>query len=409
MSISRIAVEQLRKKWILISPQLDERSRRVWAGIEASAYGHGGITLVHRATGLSRLTIKKGQTESLQKVPVVTLERVRAKGGGRKRKTEVWPELVEQIEEIVTPFTKGDPMSPLKWTSKSTYRIAEELAARGHKIDPGTVGTILKQQGYSLQLNRKEKQGGDQHEDRDAQFQHINSRVVDQIAEGGPAISVDTKKKELVGNYRNGGREYHPKGEAPEVNAHDFPDKELGKVAPYGVYDISVNEGWVSVGVSSDTAKFAVNTIREWWYKMGQALYQGSKRLLITADGGGSNSSRSRLWKIALQELADELQMTIEVGHLPPGTSKWNKIEHKMFCFISQTWRGKPLVTKQAIVQLIAHTTTRSGLKIMSALDERTYEKGIKVSDAEIAEVNLVKNEFQGKWNYSIKPNTRKE
>ena len=297
MGISKIDVDRLREKWLLISLRLDERSRRVWAGVEASAYGFGGITLVHRATGLNRLTIKKGQVESLEKVPVVAMERVRAKGGGRKRKTEDWPELVQQIEAIVTPFTntKGDPMSPLKWTSKSTYRIAEELATQGYKIDPGTVGTILKQQGYSLQLNRKEKEGGDQHEHRDAQFKHINSRVVAQIAAGGPAISVDTKKKELVGNYRNGGREYHPKGEAPKVNVHDFEDKELGKVAPYGVYDINVNEGWVSVGVSSDTAKFAVNTIREWWYKMGEAIYKGSRRLLITADGGGSNSSRSRL------------------------------------------------------------------------------------------------------------------
>jgi hypothetical protein len=338
----------------------------------------------------------------------VPLERVRAAGGGRKQKKEDWPDLVDQIEELVQPFTKGDPMCPLKWTSKSTYKLAEELNERGYPIHPVTVGTILKQQGYSLQLNRKEKEGG-QHEDRDDQFKFINDRVTQQIALGGAALSVDTKKKELVGNFRNGGQEYHPKGDAEKVNMHDFPDKTLGKAAPYGVYDIKVNEGWVSVGVSSDTAAFAVNTIREWWYKMGREIYQGTKHLLITADGGGSNSSRSRLWKVELQKLATELGMTIEVCHLPPGTSKWNKIEHKMFCFISQNWRGKPLITVQAIVQLIAHTTTRSGLRIMSALDERTYEKGIKVSDSEMGELNLIRNEFHGDWNYSISPNTTDE
>jgi hypothetical protein len=408
MVIPKQDIENFRVKWKLISPQLDERSRRIWAGVEALAYGYGGIMLVHLATGISRRTIKKGQVESLQENPRVPLERVRAAGGGRKQKKEDWPDLVDQIEKLVQPFTKGDPMCPLKWTSKSTYKLAEELNERGYPIHPVTVGTILKQQGYSLQLNRKEKEGG-QHEDRDDQFKFINDRVTQQIALGGAALSVDTKKKELVGNFRNGGQEYHLKGDAEQVNMHDFPDKKSGKAAPYGVYDINVNEGWVSVGVSSDTAAFAVNTIREWWNKMGREIYQGTKHLLITADGGGSNSSRSRLWKVELQKLATELGMTIEVCHLPPGTSKWNKIEHKMFCFISQNWRGKPLITVQAIVQLIAHTTTRSGLRIMSALDERTYEKGIKVTESEMGELNLIRNEFHGDWNYSISPNTTDE
>lgn len=404
MKIPPTQIESLRAKWKLICPQLDERSKRIWAGIEATAFGYGGVTLVHRATGLSRKTISQGQVESQLATPAVSLNRVRAAGGGRKQKRKEWPELMEQIEQLVAPFTKGDPMSPLKWTSKSTYRIAEELARQGYVLTANPVGRLLKQEGYSLQLNRKEKESG-QHEDRDAQFRFINARVMDQIGANQAAISVDTKKKELVGDFKNGGREYHPKGAAPAVNVHDFEDKELGKVAPYGVYDINVNEGWVSVGISSDTATFAVNAIREWWYKMGKKIYAGTQQLLITADGGGSNSSRSRLWKIELQGLANELGMTIEVCHLPPGTSKWNKIEHKMFCFISQNWRGKPLITQQAIVQLIAHTTTRSGLKIQSALDERTYATGIKITEAQMKEINLIKNEFHGEWNYTISPN----
>ena len=405
MAITQTEIDKLRRKWELVSPQLDERSRRIWAGVEALSYGYGGVQLLHLATGMSCTTIRKGRQESQRSTPAVALQRVRARGGGRRRKVDESPGLVEQIERLVQPHTKGDPMNPLRWTSKSTHRIARELAEQeGVQIHPGTVGSILKSQGYSLQLNRKEKEGG-QHQDRDAQFRHINARVHAQIESGGAAISVDTKKKELVGAFKNGGREYHPKGEAPVVNVHDFVDKQRGKVAPYGVYDMEVNEGWVSVGVSSDTAAFAVNTIREWWYKMGRKRYGKTKRLLITADGGGSNSSRSRLWKIELQKLANELAMTIDVSHLPPGTSKWNRIEHKMFCFISQNWRGKPLITQQAIVQLIANTTTQSGLKIMSALDERAYQTGIKVSDAELATVNIVRDTFHGEWNYSISPN----
>jgi len=403
MKILQTEVERIRRKWELVSIQLDERSRRIWAGVEALSYGYGGIKLVHLATGMSEHTIRRGKAESQNPKPEVTLDRVRAEGGGRKSKVDENPALLEQIEDLIQPHTKGDPMSPLRWTSKSTYRIAAELEQKGCPIHPDTVGNILKAQDYSLQLNRKEKESK-QHEDRDAQFHHINERVKSQIESGRAAISVDTKKKELVGAFKNGGREYHPKGEAPRVNVHDFPDKKLGKVAPYGVYDIDVNEGWVSVGVSHDTAAFAVNTIREWWYNMGCERYQNTDRLLITADSGGSNSSRSRLWKVELQKLANELNMIIEVSHLPPGTSKWNKIEHKMFCFISKNWRGTPLITKQAVVQLIANTTTKSGLKIMSALDEREYQKGIKISDKEVESVNIKPNDFHGEWNYSIFP-----
>ncbi|WP_420458006.1 ISAzo13 family transposase [Neolewinella sp.] len=406
MKITPAAIEGMREKWRLIAPQLDERSRRVWAGVEALAYGHGGVTLLHLATGMSRLTISKGKVESQQLAPTLGLHRMRAKGGGRKLKTEQYPDLAAQLEGLIQPHTKGDPMGPLRWTSKSTYRIATQLGELGYSIHPGTVGSMLRKQGYSLQLNVKEKEGKE-HGDRDAQFRFINERVSAQLASGGATISVDTKKKELVGNYKNGGREYHAQGEAPRVNVHDFADQELGKAAPYGVYDVRVNQGWVSVGVSSDTATFAVNSIREWWYKMGRQLYQGMPHLLITADGGGSNSSRSRLWKVELQGLANELGMSIGVSHLPPGTSKWNKIEHKMFCFISQNWRGKPLITLQTIVQLIAHTTTRQGLKIMSALDEREYAKGVKVSDAEMAALNLTRDDFHGEWNYTISPNSK--
>lgn len=406
MAISEEKIDRVRQKWKLVSIQLDERSRRIWAGVEAFSFGHGGVRLVHLATGMSPDTIRRGRTEARQDVPEVSLSRVRAKGGGRKLKSVEQPDLIEQIENLVQPFTKGDPENPLKWTSKSTYKISVELSNQGIKVGPKTVGHILKKQGYSLQLNRKEKEGKG-HEDRDAQFQHINNRVKNQIASGNPAISVDTKKKELVGDFKNGGKEYHAKGAAPKVNTHDFPDKNLGKVAPYGVYDIDVNEGWVSVGISKDTAKFAVNTIREWWYKMGKDRYQTCNRLLITADGGGSNSSRSRLWKLELQQLANELNKTIEVCHFPPGTSKWNKIEHKMFSFISKNWRGKPLITQQAIVQLIAGTTTTSGLQIMSALDEREYETGIKVTDEQMNSIKITSNKFQGNWNYCISPNNK--
>lgn len=393
---------KLMEKWKILQPLLNERSKRVWAATEADALGYGGISLLSRVTGLRRKTISKGITEIKSEQGQTTT--IRHPGGGRKSKQQIYPDLVEQLEHLVDSHTKGDPMSPLRWTSKSTYKLAAELRSQGYKLKSRTVGRILKEQGYSLQLNRKEKEGTN-HPDRDGQFRFINKQVTSFIKLGKAAISVDTKKKENIGNYKNTGVEYHKKGQAPHVKVHDFKDKKLGKVAPYGIYDIGINKGWVSVGISSDTAQFAVNSIRRWWYEMGQDLYSHTSEILITADGGGSNSSSSRLWKIELQNLSNELNKSIQVCHFPPGTSKWNKIEHKMFCFISQNWRGRPLISRQTVVQLISNTTTKSGLIIKAALDENEYKTGIKVSDDELAKVNLDKNEFHGKWNYSIHTN----
>jgi len=394
-------LQGLKEKWKIMYPLLNERSRRVWAGMEAERIGWGGLTLLEKATGLTRKTILKGIKETKQVIE--TDKGIRKQGGGRKKKKEKFPDLVKELDKLLEPHTKGDPMSPLRWTSKSTYKLSEELKRRGYKVSPNTVGALLKEQDYSLQLNRKEKEGAHTQE-RDGQFKFINKKVNSFIRSGKAAISVDTKKKENIGDYKNPGQEYHKKGEAPRVKVHDFIDKELGKVAPYGVYDMAENKGWASVGISSDTAKFAVNSIRSWWYKMGRSIYKDTKELLITADGGGSNSSRSRLWKVELQELANEIDKTIHVCHFPPGTSKWNKIEHKMFCFITKNWRGKPLVSRQAVVQLIKNTTTKTGLKIETSLDENHYETGIKVSDLELGKVNLIKDSFQEKWNYRIVP-----
>lgn len=395
-------LKELKQKWDIISPLLDERSKRVWAGMEAQRIGWGGLTLLEKATGLTRKTISKGIKE--QGAAVQKGQQLRKAGGGRKRKQETQPGIAEQLELLVQPYTKGDPARPLRWTSKSTYKLAEELKSNGYEVSPNTVGRLLKEQEYSLQLNRKEKEGKG-HEERDAQFQFINDKASRFMLAGKAAISVDTKKKENIGNYKNGGREYHKKGAAPKVNVHDFKDKELGKAAPYGIYDIAINKGWVSVGISSDTAEFAVNSIRSWWHKMGQPLYGHTAEILITADGGGSNSSRCRLWKVELQKLANEINKTIHVCHFPPGTSKWNKIEHKMFCFITKNWRGKPLVSRQAVVQLIANTATKTGLTIDAVLDENDYETGIKVSDEAFAKVKLTKESFHGEWNYFIEPN----
>ncbi len=397
-SIAKV-LKELQEKWIIISPLLDERSKRVWAGMEAQRIGWGGLTLLEKATGMTRKTISKGVKEIGIEIP--KNRRLRKSGGGRKSKKEVFPDLVEQLEMLVQPHTKGDPMSPLRWSSKSTYKLAEELQLSGYDVNAKTVGRLLKKQDYSLQLNRKEKEGGN-HKDRDAQFKFINDKVNRFILSGKAAISVDTKKKENIGNYKNQGREYHKKGAAPEVKVHDFKDKELGKVAPYGIYDIAINKGWVSVGISSDTAQFAVNSIRSWWYKMGRPLYDHTSEILITADGGGSNSSRSRLWKVELQELANEINKTIHVCHFPPGTSKWNKIEHKMFCFITENWRGVPLISRQTVVQLIANTTTKTGLTIEAVLDKNDYQTGIKISDQELKQVKLIKESFHGEWNYLV-------
>jgi transposase len=395
-------ITELRKKWEQMSPFLDERSRRIWTGVESRQIGLGGKTILHEATGMSRRAIAKGEQEMASRATVD--KRIRRAGGGRKRKTEKIPNLVERLEDLVEPYTKGDPVRPLRWTSKSTHKLSAELKSEGISVSHKTVGRILENLNYSLQLNRKEKEGGE-HTDRDAQFEFINNKVEQFISGGKAAVSVDTKKKENIGNYKNGGREYHKSGEAPKVKVYDFIDKELGKVAPYGVYDMGLNKGWVNVGISSDTAAFAVNSIRSWYCQMGQAQYAKTDSLLITADCGGSNSHRGRLWKVELQKLADEIHKTIHVCHFPPGTSKWNKIEHKMFCFITMNWRGKPLISQQTVVQLISNTTTKSGLTIKAALDENTYQKGITVSDEELAKVNLVEEKFHGEWNYKIEPN----
>lgn len=387
---------------------MDERSKRILAGAESQAIGVGGKAIVHEATGLDWKTIGKGEQElaSRRNIEGDVGKPIRQPGGGRKQKTEHVPSLAGRLEALVEPHTKGDPVRPLRWTSKSTYKLSEELKREGISASPNTIGSILAKLDYSLQLNRKEKEGG-KNTDRNEQFEFINNKVAQFISEGKAAISVDTKKKENIGEYKNGGREYHKNGKAPQVKVYDFIDEKLGKVAPYGVYDIGSNKGWVNVGVSSDTAEFAVNSIRKWYYRMGQTDYRDTGELLITADGGGSNSTRSRLWKVELQTLADEIQKTIHVCHLPPGTSKWNKIEHKMFCFITMNWRGKPLISQQAVVQLIGNTTTKSGLKIQAELDENTYIKGIVVSDEALEKVNLTEAKFHGEWNYSIAPNQK--
>lgn len=405
-----IVIQGIESRYVALAPLLDERMRRHWAAAEAQAYGWGGVRAVSRAIGMSPNTIVKGITElaAWREDPKVGLAtRLRGEGGGRRKATEADPGLAEALERLVNPATRGDPMSPLRWTCKSTAQLAAELKRQGHTISARTVGRLLKADGYSLQSNRKTKEGGD-HPDRNAQFEHINATVMKFQRHGQPVISVDTKKKELVGEFKNGGREWQPQGEPEQVLVHDFLDKDLGKAIPYGVYDISENQGWVSVGMDHDTARFAAEAIRRWWKKMGAKRYPNAKGLLITADGGGSNGSRCRLWKIALQELAVRLEFPIHVCHFPPGTSKWNKIEHRMFCHITQNWRGRPLVSHEVIVNLIASTATRTGLKIRAELDPASYPTGIKVSDEELAAVNLKRNKFHGDWNYTILPSPKK-
>jgi len=388
---------------------MDERVRRHWAATEAQAYGWGGVSAVSSATGMSRKTIRKGLAElgvrELEPdAPVAA--RLRSPGGGRKRLTETDSQLFERLEWLVDPSTRGDPMSPLRWTCKSTHELAKALTEQGHELSPRTVGRLLNAAGFSLQGNRKTKEGAE-HPDRNAQFEHINATVKRMQQRLQPVISVDTKKKELVGEFKNGGREWQPKGEPLTVNTHDFMDAELGKAIPYGVYDVSRNEGWVSVGIDHDTAQFAAQAVYRWWKKMGAKRYPAATQLLITADGGGSNASRSRLWKVALRSLAQRLKMPIQVCHFPPGTSKWNKIEHRMFCHITQNWRGRPLVSHEVIVTLIANTTTRAGLKIRAELDTSQYPTGTKVSDQELASVNLKRHAFHGEWNYTLSPHRR--
>jgi hypothetical protein len=395
-----IDVEPIRERFLTVAPFLDERGRRLVAAAEAFAAGYGGIAAVAMATGMAPSTIGRGLKELAQDEPS---ERVRRPGAGRKPAICKDPTLLADLEALVEPTTRGDPESPLRWTCKSVRRLAQALQAQGHEVSRTLVGELLNAAGYSLQANRKTKEG-DSHPDRDAQFARINTQVAAALAEKQPVISVDTKKKELVGDFRNNGREYRPQGNPEAVRVHDFLIKELGRAVPYGVYDLAANSGWVSVGVDHDTAAFAVNSIRQWWQAVGRARYPDATRLLITADGGGSNGSRVRLWKRELQKLANVLGLDIVVSHLPPGTSKWNKIEHRLFSFISQNWRAKPLVSYRVIVELISATTTKTGLTVRCELDTGQYPSGIVVSDAEMAAINIKRAEFHGEWNYTISP-----
>ena len=395
----------IRQRFEALDPLLDERGRRRFVAAEALTAGHGGIVAVARATGVARSTIGRG-IEELRSGEAPDPERVRRSGGGRKPLIATDPRLLDDLRSLVEPATRGDPQSPMLWTSKSLRKLSESFSLVGHRIGRTLVGKLLHQLDYSLQANRKTREGSN-HIDRDAQFHYINDRVKEVLASGNPAISVDTKKKELVGDFKNGGREWRPKGSPEEVRVHDFVIPELGRAVPYGVYDIAGNAGWVSVGIDHDTAAFATNAIRSWWQVMGRERYPVAKNLLITADGGGSNGSRVRLWKLELQKLADELDIPITVCHLPPGTSKWNKIEHRLFSFITSNWRGKPLISHQVIVQLIGATTTKAGLKVRCQLDPMTYPAGIKVSDDELAAVNITRHDFHGEWNYTISPKAR--
>ncbi len=398
-------IAQIKHKYGALWPEMDERMRRQWAAAEARELGWGGVSAVARATALSRTTITAGLSELALPSRQRALEagRIRRHGGGRRALSASDPELVQALERLIEPVTRGDPESPLRWTCKSTRRLAEELTRQQHPISARTLAALLRGIGYSLQANRKTREGVG-HPDRNAQFEYLNRQVQSFLRRGEPAISVDTKKKELIGDFENAGREWRPKGRPEEVRVHDFQDQALGKVIPYGVYDLHNNQGWVSVGIDHDTAQFAANSIRRWWRQMGQRRFPHARELLITADGGGSNGSRSRLWKVALQELANALGLKLVVCHFPPGTSKWNKIEHRLFSFITQNWRGRPLVSREAVVNLIASTTTRSGLTVKAALDTHRYATAIKVTDKELEALSLQPHRFHGEWNYTISP-----
>ena len=397
--------DAIRERFASLSPHLDERGRRLFAATEANSAGYGGIAAVTRITGIAASTIGRGLGELAQNVGLEA-GRLRRPGGGRKPLVANDPGLLPALLALVEPTARGDPMSALRWTCKSLRRLAAELTARGHPVSHTVVGELLTQQKFSLQANRKTREGGD-HPDRDAQFLHIDQSVADALAAKQPVISVDTKKKELVGDFKNAGREWRPKGRPEEVRVHDFLIKELGRAVPYGIYDLAANAGWVSVGMDNDTAAFSVQTIRRWWYSVGRVRYPEAKSLVITADGGGSNGSRVRLWKRELHRLASEIGIDIMVHHLPPGTSKWNKIEHRLFSYISQNWRAKPLVSYRVIVDLIGATTTNSGLEVHCELDTNAYPKGIAVSDAEFNAINMTRAEFHGEWNYTIHPGNR--
>lgn len=402
-----ITKQQLLNKYRGIKHSLNEKTRRLWCASEAIAIGKHGVAMVSAVTQITPPTIYAGIRE-LKRKPnrKKSGQRIRKKGGGTKTILSKQPEISKELASLAEPATKGDPTTPLLWVSKSLRNLSRELKKKGYDVSYDTVSNLLKDAGYSLQLNRKEREGKSV-PDRNAQFEYISEQVKTFLREGQPVISVDTKKKELVGNYKNWGREYTKKGEPVEVNMHDFPDEKEGKVAPYGVYDLGKNKGWVGVGITSDTAEFAVNTIRDWWKKMGQKDYPKASKLMITADCGGSNGNRVRLWKWELQRLANELRKDIHVCHFPPGTSKWNKIEHKMFSYITLNWRGVPLVSREAIVQLIGNTTTTTGLKIKSQIDYRKYEKGREVDDRDFESIGIVPNKFHGEWNYRIEPMVR--
>jgi Rhodopirellula transposase DDE domain len=399
-------IEWIRQKFANIAQDLDERGRRRWAASEAHSLGRGGITAVAVATGISDRTIRNGIRELNDPNPLPPTRRRRL-GGGRKSRTDEQPGLVAALEQLVESDSRGDPRSPLRWTCKSTRALARALKAGGFAVSRTKVGQLLKSSGFSLQSNRKTREGAD-HPDRNAQFEHIAKRVKARQRRGEPALSVDTKKKEVLGNLKNPGKTYRRKRNPVKVNVHDFPDPELGKAIPYGVYDLNHNEAGVSVGITHDTAEFAVEAIRRWWYRLGKHRYGKPRRLLITADSGGSNSSRNRLWKTELQKLADETGMIIEVCHFPPGTSKWNKIEHRVFCHITRNWQGVPLETVEIIVKLIGSTRTESGLEVHCWLDEDQYDKGRKVTDAEMHELLIKPNAFHGEWNYEIRPRTQR-
>jgi len=395
----------IRQRFSDLAPVLDERGRRLWAAAEAKSLGYGGVSLVASVTGISRRAIHVGLKELEVTTTSLPIHRVRLPGGGRKPLTETQPNLPTALEALVEPTARGDPESPLRWTCKGVRRLAAELQAQGFQIGHQKVAELLYDLDYRLQANRKTREGS-RHPDRNAQFEHIAAQVAAFQARQQPVISVDTKKKELIGDFKNNGREWRPQGQPEPVRVHDFIDKKLGKAIPYGIYDLTTNTGWVSVGVDHDTAEFAVETIRRWWYKLGQPCYPDASELLITADGGGSNGSRNRLWKVSLQQLADELGLVLSVCHFPPGTSKWNKIEHRLFSQISINWRGRPLTSHEVIVELIANTTTTTGLRVRAELDTNRYQTGIKISKKQLDTVNLYPADFHGEWNYSIRPST---
>jgi Rhodopirellula transposase DDE domain len=399
-------VKSISDKYDLLSPYLNEKTRRLWAAIEAQSLGWGGISQVAFATGLSRTTIHAGIRLLSESDGVETLDdnpRIRINGGGRKLLEEQDPMLLSDLESLIEPMTLGDPESPLKWTSKSVVKLAAALNLGGHRISSKSVYNLLESLGYSLQSNRKTRDGSS-HLDRDDQFLHISNQVKYFQSQNEPVISVDTKKKELIGDFKNPGTEWCEKEQPIEVKMHDFVDTKLGKAIPYGIYDLTLNQGWVSVGIDHDTAEFAVESIRHWWYSMGEQFYPESQHIMITADCGGSNGYRCRLWKLKLQELATETGKSIHVCHFPPGTSKWNKIEHRLFCHITQNWRGRPLISLQVVINLIRNTTTTQGLEVEARLDQNLYKTGIKVTDTEFNTIEIERNSFHGEWNYIIKP-----